>query len=254
MKIQHVVGAVILSTTLVVANEVNNRSLAKDLGTMPVGFYSAGKQYVDIAHSGPSWKSLIAEGKVPYHRMTASDFKVDDEIKSENAVYTMGFIKFEYRTTAFPIGRQGWRAVIEKMKVASGLDRAKTWRRSTFNDPSVYLSHEQGHLDINELAARTFAGLIAKEKPIGTGSTEMEARASLQAKIAALFKEVESQNSREQVAYDNRTSRGWNQGEQVKVTSELSEKTCHAGIVVIWQPIESSNAQIHGENDRSLIY
>lgn len=254
MKIQNVFGILLLSTSIVVAHEALKEEATKNLGTMPASFYTNGKKFVDTTFSGQSWKVLISQGKVPYHHLVASDFRVDDQVQSKSDVYTMGFVKYQYNAQSFPIGRDRWKAVIIQFGVASGLDHNKTWRRSHQVDPSVYLRHEQGHLDINELSARTFAGHVAKEKPEGIGVSEAEALSDLDRKLKAIFAKIETQNSNEQEAYDRRCSSGWDQVEQTKLTSELSVKISQASIVAVWQPPVARGSDISGVIQPEVIY
>ncbi|MBI1332344.1 MAG: DUF922 domain-containing protein [Armatimonadetes bacterium] len=207
----------------------------KALGTQSADFYRQGRKYVADNYDSPAWKARMVFGKLPYHRLTGNDFRVDDQVASNDGVFTDGFINLDYRCRFVTIDRNHTTAILTEAHVASGFDTKTSWRRSGFTNPSVYLQHEQGHQDINELAARTLAGLIAQNKPEGAGVTKDDALRDLESKLRELYRQVSDQDHREQAEYDSQTNSGKDTKAQAVVTADMAKKLANAGIAATWQ-------------------
>lgn len=189
---------------------------------------------METNYESKSWKSLINRGYIPYHRLTESDFTVNDHVESPSIVYTKGFIKYECDGKYEYINRDSVRAVLTYYKVYSGLDRSQSWRRSSMTEPSAYLEHEQGHLDIGEISARTLAAEIAQSKPEGLGHTKEEAKQALETKLATIFKQVMAQGDLAQDNYDRVTRAGMDPTSQATATKSIQERLARVEARATW--------------------
>lgn len=194
----------------------------------------SGLDYIDQDYNSKSWRSLIAANMVPYHKLTEADFAVNDSVESSSMVMTISFITYEYQYRVVENGRNSMKAQVTSFKVRSGLNRNQSWRRSSFKDANVYLEHEQGHADINEIEARAFATKVAETKPEGPGTTRDQALKALDEKFTALYNEMAAENRRLQIAYDNATNTGLNAKSQAKETVALTVKLKESGIADTW--------------------
>lgn len=214
------------------------------LGTQSAEYYQKGFRLLETNYESKSWKALINRGYVPYHRLTESDFTVNDQVDSPSIVYTKGFIKYECDGKYEYVNRDTVRAVLTYYKVYSGLDRSQSWRRSMMTNPSAYLEHEQGHLDIGEISARTLAAEIAQTKPEGLGHTKEEAKQALETKLAAIFKQVMTQGELAQDNYDRVTRAGMDMSAQATATKSIQERLTRVDARATWiAPTQSTTSQ-----------
>jgi hypothetical protein len=177
----------------------------------------------------PAWRKEIVDGYVPYRKLRLSDFRVDDRDHPRAGMYTHGFFHFdyEYRWTE-DNGRVT--AKVTKWVLRSGLDLNKTTRRSWFRQVERYLPHEQLHLDINELHARSFGAKKLSELPVGRGSTSDTAVLDLENKIKDLSDVVQKQAQNEQDKYDRETRGGTDWEKQAGWEKAIAERLKKAKI------------------------
>lgn len=170
-----------------------------------------------------SWASLISRGHLPYRRLTVSDFRIDDTTRGEVLIYTAAFISYSYRTAAYPVKNgSGVRAVISEFDVKSGFDIRNSWRRSRLADPSRYLEHEQGHLIINEVAARQFSAFLSQKSLVAEGPTPREALMLLDQKVKLAYENIARQNTQDQARYDRETRGGDDRVAQARWSTALN--------------------------------
>ncbi len=204
------------------------------LGSQSAEFYQKGTQNINRQYNGSLWKSFIEKGFVPYHQLVESDFRIDDQVDSQSKVYTMGFIRYRFTYNWVVVDRKTMRATIAKMDILSGFDRTQSWRHSDMNDPSVYLQHEQGHLNISELAAKTFAARVTEARPEGLGDSQETALKDLNEKVKAIYTKVEDANRKSQQDYDSKTRCGLDREAQSRVYQAQQGLLKQAGIQPTW--------------------
>jgi Bacterial protein of unknown function (DUF922) len=189
-----------------------------------VAFISRGE-----APSAPPWREEIANGYFPYHRLTATDFPVNDHIDPEYGMYTWMFFHYWYDHRL--IMRNGHVvARVTKWLVWSGFDRNKSSRKSWFKLGKEALSHEQVHLDINELHSRRLARMSLDMLPHGIGTDAKEASADLVQKIEALADRVSGEAKKEHNQYDAETAHGENLSKQREWSAAIQARLERAGI------------------------
>jgi hypothetical protein len=181
-----------------------------------------------LAYDTPEWRKEIAQGYFPYHRLARADFPVVKQTNSKWAMYTAGFLHYNYRNKCH--GEHPVVARVTEWKVRSGFNRNRSWRNSWFKDAERLLPHEQGHLDINELHSRRLARIDLDELPTGKGETSEEAVDDLNSKLKAFSTQAAKDNQAEQESYDAKTSHGKNDSRQKEATAALQERLRQAGI------------------------
>jgi hypothetical protein len=177
---------------------------------------------------------MISRGKVPYHQLTEQDFRIVQQPVTNDAVYTTGFILYTAQSSFSEISQGRFKAFPIGVKIISGLDRSQCWRLSTMDDPSIYLSHEQGHLDITELGARTFASIIALTHPEGIGRTKAEAQKQLELAIQEIYENLGEEIRKEQIAYDQTTNSGRDVSKQRVASQTIARQLANAEIRSTW--------------------
>lgn len=206
------------------------------LGSQSADFYQKGTQNINRQYEGSLWQSFIQKGLVPYHQLVESDFRIDDQADSGSKVYTMGFVRYRFTYNWAVVDRKTVQTTIDKMDILSGFDRTQSWRHSDMTDPSVYLQHEQGHLNISELAAKTFAARIAEAKPVGHGKSRDAALKDLNEKIKAIYTRIEEAERRDQQDYDQETQAGLDHVAQSRVYQAQQPLLKQAAITPTWTP------------------
>jgi hypothetical protein len=178
----------------------------------------------------PPTQQEIAQGYLPYRRLTAADFPIRDNAPSPHGMYTYGFRHYNYRsaTERRPDGR--FSARVTEWVVRAGFNRNKSWRKSWFKRVEELLPHEQGHLDISLLHSVPFARMSLIELPIGEGSTAKAAEDDLKKKLEALLQRVTKGAQAEQDAYDAATSHGENRMRQQEWSAKINRRLREAGI------------------------
>lgn len=164
------------------------------------------------------WKEWIAEGYFPYHRVTRSDFPVNDKMYAEKfAMTTYSFLYPQYDYDCKQSGDK-FIARITAWKVMSGIYRPGSNRKSWFTDQEIelMLPHEQVHLDINEIHGKRLENMGLDKLPIGEGRSADTAIDNLQSNVRAMLEKTSTENRAEQAAYDAKTSNGRNKLEQKK--------------------------------------
>ncbi len=199
-----------------------------------------------LAYDTSEWRKEIAQGYLPYHRLVRADFPVVNQTNSKWAMYTTGFVHYNYRYKCH--GEDPVVARVTDWKVRSGFDRNKSWRKSSFKDVERLLPHEQGHLDINELRWRRLARMPLDELPNGTGNTSAEAIDDLKSKLKALSASISKEDQAEQDAYDADTSHGTNSSKQKAATAALQERLREAGIRYAGESPDQSRTTSAREN------
>jgi Bacterial protein of unknown function (DUF922) len=194
-----------------------------------IGLFVGVAANVDALGNPPSWAEENAKGRFPYHRLTASDFPIDDAAYPQFGMHTQGFFRFHYnhRWT-----ENNGRVVarVTDWNIWSGFDRNKSSRKSWFKKLAETLPHEQGHLDLSELHSKAFAETPIDKLPIGEGATAKEAEADLQRKMSALSSRISAQNQSEQDRYDAETNHGANASKQREWEAAIQARLGRAGI------------------------
>ncbi|MBN9504298.1 MAG: hypothetical protein BGO01_03935 [Armatimonadetes bacterium 55-13] len=177
----------------------------------------------------PEWQQEISQGYIPFKRLTLEDFKIDDKAHPEVAMYTLGFIHYSYRTQVVQHGRW-FTASVTEWQVRSGLDRSQTTRKSWFQDTAKAMSHEQGHLNLNEIYGRLLARRGPKTFPVGQGESPQAALQTLAAKIAKIIDWYWEQNRSMQAQYDEDTDGGLDFLMQEKWDRAISARMKNVGL------------------------
>lgn len=180
------------------------------------------------------WTDYIRGGLVPYHQLTFESFRVADPRHERCDAYTMGFIQFRYESEV--TGEGPYIANVKKLRVWSGLDRNQTWRRPWINRSHPFLSHEQHHLDLNELAATRFAQIPADLLPTGRGRNKDDAKRDLAMNLNRLFRMTMEGVQREHDQYDRETRGGEDPRAQVDWSNKVTAALRSAGIRATWSP------------------
>ena len=118
----------------------------------------------------PEWKKEIANGCLPYHRLVAEDFPINDAGYLPHGMFTSGFRHYNYQWVTVPKGGR-FSARVTEWNVRFGFDRNKSWRRNGFKLVEETLPHEQGHLDISVLHSKRFAQTSLDQLPVGEGES-----------------------------------------------------------------------------------
>jgi Bacterial protein of unknown function (DUF922) len=179
----------------------------------------------------------LPRGCVPYHRLTRADFKINNKAfpkvdkahPSESAMITSCFTEGGYKYDCTQKDDH-FVARITAWRVRSGFDRNRSARKSWFKFVEMLLTHEQGHLDINELHSKRLANMSLDKLPIGEGANADEAIKDLEIKVDALMDKVTKDIDTEQKAYDAKTVNGTNEPEQSKATAAIQVRLKLAGI------------------------
>lgn len=180
-------------------------------------------------HEAPPWKEEMANGYFPYHRLSTTDFPVNDHVNPEYGIYTRVFFHYWYKhcwiiQNGHVVDR------ITKWLVLSGFDRNKSSRKSWFKLGNQALRHEQGHLDINELYSRRLAKMSLDMLPHGEGVDPKEASADLRRKVEALTGHVSREAQKEHDQYDAETAHGKNLSKQREWSAAIQVRLERAGI------------------------
>lgn len=158
--------------------------------------------------------------RVLYRTLSWADYRVDDKAPGMSA-QTQTYIGYRYKARASAKGATAV-AVVTNVQFYGGVDRAKSWRRSTVKpDDFLLLQHEQGHLDINEVKVRQLQTLSAADMPIGSGKTPKEALAHLDKQMIRIYKTHVSEMQAMQRRYDTETAHGTQRDVQGEWTGRL---------------------------------
>ena len=166
----------------------------------------------------PTWQDEIAKGLVPYHQLTADDFRIDDKTQPDMAYAIKPFIEPRYHSLLMRNG-DWYYAYLEKWVIFSGLDKNQSWRESKFREMQRSLPHAQAWLDLNEICARQLAALKPGELPSGRGATPPEAAAALHQNLDAFLKEKYKALHAEGEEFQKATNHGAN----MKKVNELGK-------------------------------
>lgn len=204
-----------------------------------------------IDYNTPEWRSEIAHGFLPYRRLVRADFPVDDKAHPKYVMYTSGFFHYNYEPKCT---REGGRVIarITDWRVRSGFNRNKSSRKSWLKDAERLVTHEQGHLDINELHSRRFAQMKLEGLPVGQGQTSKEALDDLRSKIRNLSDKISKENQMEQDAYDTETSHSKNRSQQLIARAAIQKRLKAAGITYANQSDDDQPDQTTEESESPL--
>lgn len=147
--------------------------------------------------------------RVPYKRLSWSDFRVDDTSPGLSA-QTQTYLSYRYtaRAERAPLATT-FSASVASITFTGGFDRARSWRRSSVAESnSVLLEHEQGHLDINELKLRQLKNLHVTELPMGRGKTAKAALDDLDSRLKKSYQWHLDDLEKTQIRYDRETNYG----------------------------------------------
>jgi hypothetical protein len=194
-----------------------------------IGLFAGVAAKVDALGNPPSWAEENARGRFPYHRLTASDFPINDAAYPQFGMHTDGFFHFQYNDR-WTENNGHVVARVSDWNIWSGFDRNKSSRKSWFKKLAETLPHEQGHLDLSELHSKAFAETPIDKLPIGEGTTRKEAEADLQRKMSALSNRISAQNQTEQDRYDAETNHGANAAKQREWEAAIQARLIRAGI------------------------
>jgi len=171
----------------------------------------------------PRWEDEIAKGLVPYHQVTAEDFRIDDKTDAKSAYSIKPFIDPQYHYLLMYNG--GWHyAYLDKWVIFSGLDKNQSWRKSKFKDMERSLPHAQAWLDLNEIGARQLAALKPGELPSGRGATPPEAAEALHKNITAVLAEKYKALQAEGEQFQKATNHGLNTKKVRELAKEIRKR------------------------------
>jgi hypothetical protein len=165
-------------------------------------------------------KGALASTHLPYRRLTWSDFRIDD-VSPGFSAQTETFLTYQYtaRTAGWP-GQ--YEATLVAITFVGGVDRAKSWRRSSVSPADTQLlAHEQGHLDINELKVRQLRTLSLIDLPTGRGKTVNEALEDLNKHLSVFQREQTRDMDNVQRQYDAETRHGTDREMQAQWSARL---------------------------------
>jgi len=194
-----------------------------------IGLFAGAAPKVDALGNPPSWPEENAKGRFSYHRLTASDFPINDAAHPQFGMHTQGFFRFHYNDRWTEDNGHVVARVVD-WNVWSGFDRNKSSRKSWFKKVAETLPHEQGHLDLSELHSKAFAEPPGDKLPAGDGATRKEAEADLQRKMSAPSKRISAQKQIEQDRYDAETNHGANAAKQREWEATIQARLVRAGI------------------------
>jgi len=171
----------------------------------------------------PTWQDEIAKGLVPYHQLTADDFRIDDKTQPDMAYAIKPFIDPRYH---YLLMRNGdwYYAYLEKWVIFSGLDKNQSWRKSKFRELQRSLPHAQAWLDLNEICARQLAALKPGELPSGRGATPPEAAAALHQNLDAFLKEKYKALQAEADEFQKATNHGANMKKVIELGKAIRKR------------------------------
>jgi hypothetical protein len=187
---------------------------------------------LDLNYKSPEWQANIRRGLLPYHQLTVGDFRAVDQHVSGTYAYTSGFMAFQYEAKLS--GRGPYRASLTSLKIRSGLDKSKTWYKRGLPNEREWLSHEQVHLDINEIAAYELASRSLGSFPSGTGSSPQAATDDLKRGLARFFEQFQQEVQSRQARYDKETHSGLNKTAQAKWKTSIEKTLKRAGVKTKW--------------------
>ncbi len=194
------------------------------LATAPLAFGTG-----DFSYDSPGWKIEISSGYLPYHRLVAADFPIDDAAHPQFGMHTAGFYHYLFKSH-WTLTNDRVVARITDWTVRSGFNRNKSSRKSWFKFIQETLPHEQGHLDINEIYSRRLASMTLEELPVAEGGTAQAAFENLKIKLKALSDQVDQEAQAEQDAYDAATAHGKNVAGQREWNRRIQMRLKQAGI------------------------
>ncbi|HEY8835805.1 MAG TPA: hypothetical protein VIM09_09495 [Chthoniobacterales bacterium] len=171
----------------------------------------------------PTWQDEIAKGLVPYHQVTAEDFRIDDKTNPDAGYSIKPFIDPRYH---YLLMRNGdwYYAYLEKWVIFSGLDKNQSWRKSKFREMQRALPHAQAYLDLNEIGARQLAVLKPGELPSGRGATPPEAAAALHQNLDVFLKEKYKALQAEADEFQKATNRGTNTKKVIELGKAIRKR------------------------------
>ncbi len=172
----------------------------------------------------PTWQEQIAKGLVPYHQLTANDFRVDDSKHPEADCWVQTFIDPRYRYVEKMSPGGVVYTYVSDWLIFSGLDRNETVRKSSVHDVKEQLPYLQALFDLAEIPARELAALTPARLPSGQGDTFEAARANLDEKIKALTEEKFAKARGEMEAFQKATRKGKDQKKARELGAEIRKR------------------------------
>ncbi|MBV9009093.1 MAG: hypothetical protein JO354_08000 [Verrucomicrobia bacterium] len=158
-----------------------------------------------------TWADEISKGFVPYHQLTADDFRIDDKARLNGDYEVKTFIDPPQYRIAEKISDDGvFHVYVTDWTIFSGLDRNGTARRSKVRYIKGELPYAQALFDLTELRARELAALTAAQLPSADGNTLEEARGSLQKQTDKLYQDKLQQARDETAEFQKATDGGRN--------------------------------------------
>ena len=171
----------------------------------------------------PTWQDQIEKGFVPYHQVTADDFRIDDKTDPKMAYSIKPFINPRYHYLLTYNG--GWHyAYLDQWIIFSGVDKNQSWRKSKFKEMERSLPHAQAWLDLNEIYARQLAALKPGELPSGRGATPPEAAEALHKNLGAFLKEKYRTLEAEGEQFQKATNHGANPKKVRELAKEIRKR------------------------------
>jgi hypothetical protein len=137
----------------------------------------------DESRPATTWQDEMAKGIVPYRQLTVDDFQISDDASSKYAFSIRGAIDPQYHFIVKRAANGFFYANIDHWTVFSGLDKQKSYRKSSYKEMKASLQYAQAILDLNEISARRIAALKPGELPSVRGNNFEEVRAELNQKV-----------------------------------------------------------------------
>jgi len=171
----------------------------------------------------PTWQDEMAKGMVPYRQLSVDDFPIKDAASSKHDFYIQGAIDPQYHFI-IKLANGFQYAYIDRWAVFSGLDKLKTYRKSSFKGMKAGLPFAQAILDLNEICARRLAALKPGELPSARGNSFEEVQAELNRKVKEFVDAKYKESDAEIEAFAKATDNGAKEKKVRELAAEIKKR------------------------------
>jgi len=178
----------------------------------------------DDSRPATTWQDEMAKGIVPYHQLTVDDFQIKDDAPPKYGFYIRGAIDSQYHFIVKPAANGFFYANIDQWIVFSGLDKQKTYRKSSFKQMKASLPYAQAILNLNEISARRLAALKPGELPSVRGTNFEEVRARLNQKVNEFLNAKYKEGDAEVAAFVKATENGAKEKKVRELAAEIKKR------------------------------
>ena len=202
-----------------------NRFFRAAFGTL---FLTAAGTAQQLPPSPPSqpitWKDEIARNFLPYHQLTASDFRIDDKAHPDMDLWIRTFTQPFYHYEVKQAANGMIYTYVTEWTIFAGFDKNESCRSSKLRDMKAGLPYAQAMLDINEMYARKLAALKPGELPSGDGVTVEQARFRLDDRLTAFCRMKMDAALKETQSFAEKTKKGQNQRKVRELGAEIKRQ------------------------------